>query len=370
MKIQTTRDELLNKILFVNRAMSPKISNFILTGTMLETDGNNLNIYGTDLETNVKSSIKVKTETPGRVVVPTRIIVNVLKSFPESKVGLELLNETNELKLTCLKSVFKLNTFALEEYPQFPQVKKQEMLKIEIGVLKYLISKVQKAVSSDESRVILTGIMVDINQDSIKLVATDSYRLSISKNRISFTGQPVKAVVPARVLETLARSDISKGEIDINIEENQISFIISDPDELKTVIVSSILSGKFPDYENLIPDSFNHSILINKNTMLDVIKRISSISQDNIPVKLDIEKGRINVSMNIREVGSSNEDFEVSYGEESMQIAFNPDYLIDGLNIIDGEKIMFNIVEPLKPVMLKPEKDKDLLYLLMPIRIS
>jgi len=296
--------------------------------------------------------------------------VNVLKSFPESKVELELLNETNELKLTCLKSVFKLNTFSLEEYPQFPPVKEQETLKIDITVLKYLIAKVQKACSSDESRIILTGIMIDINQNSIRLVATDSYRLSIANSSIIFNGQPVKAVVPSRVLETLTKSEISRGEIDINIEENQISFIITEPGGLKTIIVSSILSGKFPDYEKLIPEEFNHSILINKSTMLDVIKRISSISQDNMPVKIDIEKGRINVSMNIREVGSSNEEFEVSYGEESMQIAFNPDYLIDGLNTIDGEKIMFNIVEPLKPVMLKPEKDENLLYLLMPIRIS
>jgi len=370
MKIQTTKNEILDKILFVTRAMSPKISNFILSGIMLETNGPVLNIYGTDLETSIKSSIKVKTETEGRVVVPSRVLVNILKSFPESKVELEFLNETNELKLACQKANFMLNTFSLEEYPQFPTINKNNTFNIKYSVLKYLISKTQKACSTDESRVILTGILMDLNKDSIRLAATDSYRLSVANSDILYNGAPIKVVVPSRVLDTIAKSETCEGEIEVNIEENQISFIINENGQKTTRIISRLLSGKFPDYEKLIPESFAHSIIIQKETMLDVIKRISSISQDNTPIKLDIEKGRINVSMNIREVGSSVEDFEVSYGEEKMQIAFNPEYLIDGLNTIDEDKILFNIVEPLKPVMIKPEKNEKLLYLLMPIRIS
>jgi DNA polymerase-3 subunit beta len=154
------------------------------------------------------------------------------------------------------------------------------------------------------------------------------------------------------------------------MEENQISFRMAEEGGLSTIIISRLLSGKFPDYEKLIPQSFNHDIVIGREVMLDVVKRISSISQDNIPIRLDIEKGKINVSMNIREVGSSSEDFEVSYGEEKIQIAFNPDFLIDGLHVINEDKIILSIVEPLKPVMIRSEKKDDLLYLLMPIRIS
>ena len=370
MKIQTTRDEILNKILFVNRAMSSKISNFILNGTMLETAENKLNIYGTDLETSIKTNCQAKIETAGRVIVPTKIIINVLKSFPEARVELELLNNTNELQLTCQKARFKLNTFSLEEYPQFPTVKNKNSFKIKTKDIKYLISKVYKSCSTDESRIILTGVLIDLAEDSIKLVSTDSFRLSVAENTVSYKGAPTRAVVPSRVLDTIAKSDINEGDIEINMEENQISFMIKETGNLLTTIVSRLLSGKFPDYEKLIPQDFNHSIIIKKEEMLGVIKRISSISQDNVPVRLDIEKGRINVSMDIREVGSSSEDFEVAYGEENIQIAFNPFFLIDGLNIIDEDKIFFNIVEPLKPVMIKPEKNTNFIYLLMPIRIS
>ncbi|OQA21264.1 MAG: DNA polymerase III subunit beta [Actinobacteria bacterium ADurb.Bin346] len=370
MKIQTTRDEVLNKALFISRAMSPKVSNFILNGIMLEAEGSKLNIYGTDLETSIKSNIHVKVDVPGRVVVPLKILINILKSFPESKIEMELINETNELKVTCQKANFTLNTFSLEEYPQFPSIKKTGSFKIKTQDLKYLISKVQKACSTDESRVALTGILLDLSGNKIKLAATDSYRLAVAESGINYDGEPIKVVVPSRVLDTIAKNDSQEAEIELNIEENQISFCIGEGKEHQTLIVSRLLSGKFPDYEKLIPENFNHSIIINRDTMADVIKRISSISQDSIPVRLDIEKGRIVVSMSIREIGSSSEDFEVSYGEESIQMAFNPDFLIDGLNIIDDEKITINIAEPLKPIMIKSEKFEGLLYLLMPIRIS
>jgi DNA polymerase-3 subunit beta len=370
MKIQTTRDGLLNKILFVNRAMAPKITNFILNGIMLETNNNLLNVYSTDLETSIKSSITVNTIEGGRVIVPLKILINVLKSFPESKVELEFLSTTNELRVTCQNAQFKLNTYSLEEYPQFPHIKKQNSFKINIKNLKQLILKVQKSSSTDESRVILTGILIDVSKGSIKLVSTDSYRLSLVEDRAGYENDPIKVIVPARVLDTLLRNDLTDGEVEVNIEENQISFVLIEDKNISTVIISRLLSGKFPDYDKLIPTTFAHNIIMNKDLILEVVKRISSISQDNIPIRLDIEKGKVTVSMNIREVGSSSEDFEVVYGEEKIQMAFNPDFLIDGLNIMESEKIIFSIVEPLKPVLIRPEKVENLLYLLMPIRIS
>jgi len=386
MKIQTTRDEILNKIMFINKAMSPKVSNFILSGIMLESSkkDNMLNIYGTDLETSIKSFIKVKVESDGKVVIPSKILINVLRSFPEAKVDIEFLQDTNELSLTCQKANFKLNTFPVEEYPQFPEIKSTKSLKINFNLFKTLVSKVQKSRSMDESRIMLTGILIDISNNYVKMAATDSYRLAVAGGealikKASSEGGSIKVVVPERVLDTIAKSDLKNNEIEINIEENQISFLLTDEnnkddkdnkEENKTMVVSRILSGKFPDYEKLIPQDFNHSIIINKNIILEVIKRVSSIAQDNVPIKLDFEKGRLIVSMNIRETGSAVEDFEISYGQEAIQIAFNPDFLIDGLTIMDEEKIIFNIVEPLKPVLIKQEKNENVLYLLMPIRVA
>ena len=172
------------------------------------------------------------------------------------------------------------------------------------------------------------------------------------------------------MLDNIAKSEFKDGDIEINIEENQVSFYMEGDSKKKIIMVSRLLSGKFPEYKQLIPQNMKHDIIIDKEKILEVVKRISSISQDNIPIKVTIDKGKITISMNIREVGSSSEDFDVSYGEEKMEIAFNPEFLIDGINIMDDKNIIFSIEEPLKPILIKSEKNKNLIYLLMPIRVS
>ena len=147
-------------------------------------------------------------------------------------------------------------------------------------------------------------------------------------------------------------------------------FFLKKEEKIKNIIVSRLLSGKFPEYKQLIPEEMKHNILIDKEKILEVVKRISSISQDNIPIKIIIEKGKITAAMDIKEIGSSSEDFEAAYGEETIEIAFNPFFLIDGINMIDGKNIILSIEEPLKPILIKSEKDKDMLYLLMPVRVS
>jgi len=369
MKIKTTRDALLNKILLVSRAVTPKITTYVLSGIMLEAE-DNLNIHSTDLETSIKTFVKAKVLEKGKVIVPSKILVNVLKSFPEAKIELEHLSATNELKVTCQEANFTLNTLSLEEYPQFPTIKKQNFFKIELKDFKYLISKVQKASSTDESRIILTGMLIEVGEGNMKMVATDSYRLAIVEKETKFKGKSLKVVIPARVLDSILKSDYLEGEVGVNIEENQVCFELNEEKELKTTIVTRLLSGKFPDYENLVPSGFKHSIIVDREKIIEVIRRVSSIAQDNIPIKLEIGEGKIIVSMNIREVGSASEDFNVAYAEEKISIAFNPDFLIDGIDVIGGKNIIFCIVDPLKPVLLKPEKDDGLVYLLMPIRIS
>ena len=159
-------------------------------------------------------------------------------------------------------------------------------------------------------------------------------------------------------------------DLEIILEENQIVFFLKKEDKAKNIIVSRLLSGKFPEYKQLIPEKMKHNILVDKEKLLEVVKRISSISQDNIPIKIIIEKSKMTATMDIKEIGSSSEDFPVAYGEETIEIAFNPFFLIDGINMIDGKNIILSIEEPLKPIILKPEKEKDILYLLMPVRVS
>jgi DNA polymerase-3 subunit beta len=369
MKFQTTKNDFLNAMLTANKAIGLRASSFILGGVMLDLQ-ESLIVYSTDLETSIKCEAKVKVLEKGKTVVPSKVLINILKSLEESKVELGLDKETNRVKITCGEALFSLNTMSIEEYPDFPETKRENPFKIELKKFKNLLSKVQKAASLDESRGVLTGVLMEMEGGLMSMAATDSYRLALIKEKLSAGSQNIKVVIPTKVLDSIIKSEYDKGDVEIYLEENQISFCLTGEKEEENIIVSRLLSGKFPEYKQLIPKSLKHNIVIDKEKMLEVVKRISSISQDNIPIKLTFDKGKATVSMDIKEVGSSSEDFDVSYGEERIEIAFNPEFLLDGINIMDDRSIILSIEEPLKPIIITSEKNKELIYLLMPVRVS
>jgi len=381
MKFQSTRNDLLNKLNFASRIATSKSLISALSGVMIEAS-DKLYIYSTDLETSIKSSINANIIEQGRVVVPAKVFINILKNFSESKIDVELDINTSQLKVRCDKSIFSLNTFAIDEYPEFPVISDKTKFSLDFDIFKKLATRAIKAASSEDSRAILTGVLIEIGKKEInaenekessnfiKMVGTDSYRLSCVEEKIDYQGEAIKVVVPSKVLDSIIKSDFNGKIMDINIEENQISFSLKDNEETGTVVISRLLSGKFPEYKQLIPKNFSHNIILNKEKILEVTRRISSIAQDNIPVKIELSSGKMTASMNIKEVGSSSEEFEISYGEENIDIAFNPVYFIDGVSMIEGENLLFSIEETLKPVLIRHVSEEGYLYLLMPIRIS
>lgn len=380
MKFEITKNELLNKLNFASRVTTSKSLISALSGILIEAD-DMLYIYSTDLETSIKSSLKAKIIEKGRAVVPAKIFINVLRNFPEAKVSVELDINTNQLKVMCEKSVFNLNTFAIDEYPEFPTTTEKTRFNISFDLFKKLLNKVIKSASGEESRAILTGILMEVDSSSlddeesqasnyIKLIGTDSYRLAFIEEKIDYEGSPIKVVVPNKVLDNIIKSDYTGKTTEINIEDSQISFLLKNEDETQTLIISRLLSGKFPEYKQLIPKEFKHNIILEKNKINEVIKRISSISQDSIPIKIEMADGKMSVSMNIKEIGSSSEEISIAYAEDKIEIAFNPYFLLEGINLLDEEKLIFSVEEPLKPVLLRNIKAKNLIYLLMPIRIS
>jgi DNA polymerase-3 subunit beta len=380
MKFEITKNELLNKLNFASRVATSKSLISALSGILIEAD-DVLNIYSTDLETSIKSSLKAKIIEKGRAVVPAKIFINILRNFPESKVSVALDINTNQLKVMCEKSVFNLNTFAIDEYPEFPTTAEKTKFKIDFDIFKKLLNKVIKSASGEESRAILTGILIEVDNSSldeedkssssyIKIVGTDSYRLAFIEEKIDYSGDPIKVVVPNKVLDNIVKSDYTGKTTEINIEENQISFLLANEDGTETMIISRLLSGKFPEYKQLIPKEFKHNIILDKDKVNEVVKRTSSISQDNIPIKIEIGDGKMYVSMNIKEVGNSSEEVDIAYAEGKIEIAFNPYFLLEGINMLNEEKFIFSVEESLKPVLIRNVKAKNLIYLLMPIRIS
>jgi len=391
MKFQSTRNDILNKLNFASRITTSKSLISSLSGVLIEAS-DKLYIYSTDLETSIKSTINANIIEKGRTVVPAKVFINILRNFPEAKIDVELDINKNQLKVQCGNSIFYLNTFAVDEYPEFPQTIDKIKFPINFDIFKKLANKAIKSASNEDSRAILTGVLIEVgknkvlisdNNDNnkkdssdennisyIRMVGTDSYRLSCVEEKIEYEGEPIKVVVPSKVLDNITKSDFNGNLMVINIEENQASFILKDDKDTETMVISRLISGKFPEYNQLIPEKFKHNIILNKEKILEVIRRISSIAQDNVPVKIELASGKMLASMNIKEIGSSSEEFEVSYNEEKIDIAFNPAYFIDGISMVEEENLLFSIEESLKPVLIKNVNDNKFIYLLMPIRIS
>ena len=250
MKFQTTKNDLLNAVLTTNKAIGLRASSFVLSGVMLDV-GKVLTLYSTDLETSIKCETKVKVIDEGKTAVPSRVLINILKSLEESKVELALDRDTNKVNITCGKAFFSLNTMSIEEYPDFPGIKKGNPLKIELKKFKNLLSKVQKAASIDESRGVLTGVLVEIEGDTLSMAATDSYRLALIKEKIGKAIQNIKVVIPLKVLDSIVRSEYEKGDVEIYLEENQISFCLEEDKKGRNIIVSRLLSGNSPNISSL-----------------------------------------------------------------------------------------------------------------------
>ncbi|MBC7332999.1 MAG: DNA polymerase III subunit beta [Actinobacteria bacterium] len=371
MKFQTTKDNLLNELLFINRSLVSKPTIQVLNGVLMEAN-KLLDIYATDLETSIKTTLEVDVIKEGKILAPIKLLTSILKTFPEAKIEVELLSEKNQLKIACQNAVFIINTYSIEDFPQFPEVRKGNQVSIDSKRLKNLISKSIKSVSTDENRPVLTGVLIEISNNIITMVSTDSYRLSLAKDEIDYSNSLLKAIIPSRVLDSILKTDLQSELVEINIDENQISFNIFQANNKaqNLLIISRLISGKFPEYKQLIPSSFKHTIILDRDRFLEVIRRVSSISQDNIPIKLEATRGKVNVSMSIKGVGSSSENLDVEYGGEGIEIAFNPDFLLDGVSMMDDKQIVLNIEESLRPALIKQNQKENLLYLLMPVRIS
>lgn len=368
MNLRCKRDKLLEAIQTCQRAISGKSMLPILSGVLFKGDKNMLYLSSTDLEISIRTEIEVEAKEGGNIVVPARLISDILNSLEEEEVELNLLKDKAQLEVVSGGSKFSLNVYFEEDFPKIPvaagspacELKGEEFIKT--------VKEVAKAASRDESKPVLTGVLIEISADTLRMVATDSYRLAVCEGKIE--GGPkedIRIIVPARSLRELHRIMSSKetGNISVNLTENQVIFKTGHVD-----LVSRLIDGDFPNYKQIIPEGYEKIIKINKNKALGAVKRTAILAQNNAPIKLAAVANTITISANTQDVGEAVEKIEVDYAGEEVKIAFNPEFLLDGLNSVEEDTIVIEITDPLKPAMVKPEKDKSFQYLIMPVRLT
>jgi DNA polymerase-3 subunit beta len=231
------------------------------------------------------------------------------------------------------------------------------------------VAKVARSASRDETRPILTGILVSASGDELRMVATDSYRLSVKETRLEAPMEgSFEANVPARALQELARvagAQGGDGDLEIAVRTNQVVFGLGG-----TVLSSRLIDGQFPNYRQLLPDAYEHELTLATGEITDVVRRMSLLAQKNAPLRLRFSEGELTVSAQTPDVGEARESLPVPFAGEPFEIGFNPDFLRDGLESVEGEDLRLKLISPLRPGLIEAADESGFLYLIMPIRLN
>lgn len=366
MKLTIEKGQLVQSVGVVSKGMSSRSTLPILSGIHLETDEGSLILRTTDLEISIQHSIPVLVEREGATVVPGKLFTDIIKSFPEAAVTLELKDDS--LLVTCLDSVFTIHTLNPLDFPLFPQVDSKLAGTIPSELFSSMIRKVVKAVSKDESRAILTGVLIKLDGATLQLVATDSYRLAIAKNRLEkAVDNPIDLIVPGDVLDEIKRLITVQKEVTISDSENQIVFSFGD-----TTFITRKIEGSYPNYEAIIPAENAISVVVETAQILEAVKRVSITAQSHTPIRFTFNSDTQNVDVNsqTQDVASAHAKLSAQIEGESLEIGFNHQYILDGLSSIDTEEVLFEAQSSLKPGILKSIGDEYFFYLTMPVRID
>ena len=367
MRVVCGKDELAEKLQLVGRGVSTRTTVQILAGIMLRAAGGRLHLSATDMEISVRDSLDAQVGEEGAVVVPGRLLVDIVRLLPSGEVTLEHRADEGVARLTCGSASYSLNTYGPEDFPRLPEIEPDSAFAVEREAFLDTIGRVGRSASRDESRPVLTGILVRFEGDKLVMAATDSYRLSVKETALSSgPGRELEAIVPARALTELARvgQSAETETIEVGVQENQVVFGVDG-----IWLTARRIDGQFPNYKQLLPEQFEAEVHLPREELLDVVRRTGLLAQRKSPLRLRFDEGELTVSAQTQDVGEARESLPISYGGEAMEIGFNAEFLRDGLESITDDTARLKLISPLRPGLLHGESD-DFLYLIMPIRLA
>jgi len=365
MKITAQRTSLLDALQIVSRAVSSRAALQALTGILLSAEGGELRLRATDMELGLEVVPEAGVDGDGAVVLPGRLLVDVIRSLPEGTVSLTMRDAERDVEISAATSNFHLRTLPADDFPRFAPGE-GEPLELPSAPLRETINRVASAASRDEARPVLTGILIKIEGEELTMVATDSYRLAVKRTQLDVNAEPIEVNVPARALRELARlGEDGEQTVKVNLTRNQALF------ELGGVkLTSRLIDGQFPNYRQLLPDSFEHEVKLDRDELLDVVRRVAQVAQRNAALRLAFSPGELVVSAETPDLGDAREALPASFEGEPIEIGFNPEFVRDGLESLDSEQLVLKLISPLRPGLIEPADSDDFSYLVMPIRLN
>src|SRR5258706_549597 len=363
LKITCSKDDLVQALGVVSRAVSTRTSVQILSGILLEPHESRLRVAATDMELSLRATLPAQLSGDGSIVLPGKTFADIARLLPADEVSIEHKPAESVVHITSGTASYTLNTYNPEDFPRLPELDAVTTFAVEREPLLETIGRVARAASRDESRPVLTGILVQFTAGTLVMAATDSYRLAVKETALEGTVPELEAIVPARALQELARIATSGDEVEVGVHENQVIFATSG-----VWLTTRRIDGQFPNYKQLLPEAFEYELTVPRGELLDVVRRASVMIQRSTPLQVRFAEGELTVIARTHEVGESKESMPVAFTGDTLEIGFNADFLRDGLESLEGDDVRVKLISPLRPAVIQGEGD-DFTYLVMPIRL-
>jgi DNA polymerase III subunit beta len=369
LKLTVSRETFLARLGIAVRGASTRSAIQTLSGVLLRVDDGKAELQATDMELGVRVSLEARESAAGQAVVPARLLLDVVRSLPKDELTLEYRSSHQDIEVVSGPARFHLRTLPTEDFPKLPEAPAEGGLSVPAEAFVDTIGRVARAASRDETRPHLTGVLVTASGTELRMVATDSYRLSVKETTLetALSGD-LEANVPARTLQELGRI-ATAGEaetIGVAALENQVVFTVGD-----VVLSSRLVEGRFPNYQQLLPESYEHELKVSREELLEVVRRIGLLAQKNAPLRLRFSEGALDVSAQTPDVGEASEALPVPFSGEELEIGFNPEFFRDGLDSAESEELVLKLISPLRPGLIESSgDDAGFRYLVMPIRLN
>ncbi|MEO5898910.1 MAG: DNA polymerase III subunit beta [Ilumatobacteraceae bacterium] len=363
MKFRCERELLAEALATAGRAATGRSASLpVLSGVRLELTGDQLTITGTDLDLTIQLGLEVGGDKDGGVVLPARLASDIVRSLGAGKVEVSV--EADDVSISGGRSQFSVRPLSIDDYPRLPSPAATGVT-LAAASFGEALRQVVRAASTDDNRPILTGVLLTAENDGLRMVATDSYRLAVrdlAESGVLADGQ--KVLVPGRALNELQRLVGGGGELVLRLGERDATFEVGG-----TRLTTRLIEGEFPNYRQLIPASHPNTLTVEREALIEAIRRVKILARDATPVRLQMGGDILRLTAVTQDIGNAVEELDATYSGTELTVAFNPDYLAAGVEACSGESVTLSTLDALKPAVVRGVDAPDYLYLLMPVRV-
>lgn len=369
MKFSCSQQSLAKALNVVSKAVTSRTTIPILKGILLKvTSEGMLTMAASDLDLSIEKKVEVENFEGGEVVVQAKLFGDIIRKLPNSNVTISY-NEGNVV-ITCASSEFNIIGMPSDEFPNINiDIDARERIAFDKETLKDMIRKTSFAASIDESRGVITGVLIEMKEKTLNMVALDGFRMAVARENI-INAKEQNIIIPAKILNEISKiiseNDVESGDVDLYINEKRAIFVIDD-----TKVVLRLLEGEFIDYKNILPKDSKCRVVVNKNDLLESIERASLLAKvgKNNLIKLDMKANNMEITSKSEE-GNVKEEVIISKEGDDLTIGFNSKYMIDSLKAIEDEEILMIFNTSISPCLLKPLTGEAYEYLVLPVRIT